>query len=156
MTLQEYASLHPEEYAQKAAEANESGKTLVIKGKKLLLIDIETSIEELKTAKKAEINRAKEREEYANISYLGTEFQADADSQFKLSSAVLMAQASRVPSFEWYDAYNSKKLLSAAQLKELGFILMFRTATLVGKAREIKDALQRAESKEEIEGIKWE
>ncbi len=40
MTLQEYAQKHPFEYAEKAAEANETGKKLTMDKEVLILEDL--------------------------------------------------------------------------------------------------------------------
>jgi hypothetical protein len=154
--LQEYAASHPREYAAKAAEANEQGKTLELKEGELVFKDIELSLEEIKEAKKQEINAKKQAEEYANISYLNTQFQADADSQFKISAAITALSAARLKSYDWFDADNKKITLSKSELIDLGILISIRSSNLVAKARELKDKLKKARSKAAVEAIVWE
>ncbi|MDR1461444.1 MAG: DUF4376 domain-containing protein [Campylobacteraceae bacterium] len=110
----------------------------------------------LKQQKKQQINLLKQQAEYSNITYKSYEIQADADSQSKLSSAVLLCQAMGINSYDWWSADNKLITFSIQELTEIGFLIAQRSASLVAKGRVLKDALKKAKTKEEIENIKWE
>ncbi|MDR0666865.1 MAG: DUF4376 domain-containing protein [Campylobacteraceae bacterium] len=155
MTLQEYAKANPQEYAKKAAEANGECKTLKIKNGALVLDEIKTPIEELKAAKKAEIEAQKAKEEYADIEYAGHTWQADADSQFKLLSAVNICSLLDLSEYVWWDRDNDKVTLKKEQLIELGATIARRSSALVQKARTLKDKINETQTKKHLEAIVW-
>jgi hypothetical protein len=121
-----------------------------------LIVKEPPALKELKAKKKAEINAAKEREEYANIECLNENWQADADSQNKLTSAVLLCQAAGLTQYDWWTVDNKRVTLSLSGLIGLGVAIAQRSSAAVAKGRELKDAVDNATTKQELENIKWE
>jgi hypothetical protein len=113
-------------------------------------------LDELKAKKKAKINAAKIAAEYADIEYLGNTYQADADSQSKLTSAVLLCQAAGLQEYVWWSADNQAVTFTLQELIGLGMLIAQRSAALVAKSRGLKDLILSATTKEELENIKWE
>jgi hypothetical protein len=128
----------------------------IVEGKLVIKTPPEIPLKELKAKKKAEINAKKIAAEYANITYLNTEFQADADSQFKILSAINFCAIKGLKKYEWWDADNQKIELTIEQLTELGTLIALRSSSLVKKGRTLKDAVNIANNKTELENIKWE
>ncbi|MDR1008003.1 MAG: DUF4376 domain-containing protein [Campylobacteraceae bacterium] len=127
----------------------------IVDGKLIVKTTPEIPLEELKAQKKAEINAKKEAAEHADITYLNNVYQADADSQNKLTSAVLLCQAAGLTTYDWWTADNKRVTLSVAEIVGLGVTIAQRSSALVAKGREKKDAIDKA-NKAALEKIKWE
>jgi hypothetical protein len=128
----------------------------IVDGKLIIKEPPKISLDELRANKKAEINALKEKEEYADIEYLNNTYQADADSQNKLTSAVLLCQVTGLNSYAWWTADNKQVTLTFQELAGLGAAIASRSSALVAKGRELKDAADYAQTAEEIKNIKWE
>jgi hypothetical protein len=120
------------------------------------IIEVIQTSEELKARKKAVIDTAKKREEYADIEYLDNTYQANADSQAKLTSAVILCQVSGLENYVWWAADNKQITLTLAELVGLSVAITTRSSTLVAKGRKLKDAVEAATNAEELEKISWE
>jgi len=91
----------------------------------------------------------------APIDYMGTTFQADANSQ-SLIAAVLTASGGMLPlDFSWYDATNVPVPMTYAQLQGLAGTILMRGQPLFVHKQDLKVLARAATTIEEVEAITW-
>ncbi len=118
------------------------------------------SFEELKEIKQHEINATRDSIEVSGFEYLGSVFDTDEKSFMRIlgadNSASKAIQAGLPFEIEWTLADNSKRILTAEEI--LGFIPAFAnySNTLHIKANTLKQEVQNAQTKEELDNIVWE
>lgn len=91
----------------------------------------------------------------APIGYMGTTFQADANSQ-ALIAAVLTASGGALPAdFAWFDSNNQPVPMSFAQLQGLAGAILLRGQPLFVKKQMLKAAIRDAADIPTVEAIVW-
>lgn len=119
----------------------------------------EIPIDELKQAKRDEINKARDNAEQGGFEYLGKVFDSDPVSCQRIAlasqTALISKQAQQEFSVEWTCQDNSKILLSADETIGLSVALTQWSNTCHVKASELKALVDKAETKEEVEAIEW-
>lgn len=117
----------------------------------------EPTFEELKLAKRAEINQVRDAEEQGGFEYLGKIFDSDQVSCIRMSSAAqAMQYAPDDAIITWTTQDNSTIDLNKSQLMGLVVALAQHSNTCHQKATSLKAQIDACESKEELDKIVWE
>jgi hypothetical protein len=114
------------------------------------------SLDELKLAKRAEINRARDAAEQGGFEYLGKTFDSDQVSAQRISMAAqAMALAPEGATITWTCQDNSTIDLTAQELVGLVVALAQHSNTCHEKATALKAKIEEAKSEEELNKINW-
>lgn len=114
-------------------------------------------LEELKLAKRAEINKARDAAEQGGFEYMGKVFDSDQVSCQRISCAAqAMSLSSRDAKITWTCQDNSTIDLTAEQLAGLVGALAQHSNACHQKATKLKADVDKAKTAEEVEAIKWE
>ena len=120
----------------------------------------EVPLEELKQAKREEINKARDKAEQGGFEYLGKVFDSDIVSCIRIQGAAQSMQAAamseEVPTITWTTQDNSTVELTAQDLLGLSVALAEWSNTCHEKATALKAQIDAAETSEELENITWE
>lgn len=117
----------------------------------------EPSLNELKEAKRAEINQARDAAEQGGFEYLGKTFDSDQISAQRISMAAqAMALAPEGTTITWTCQDNSTIDLTAQELVGLVVALATWSNACHEKATALKAKIEAAQTAEELELITWE
>lgn len=129
------------------------------KGKYQIVKIPEPSLAELKLAKRAEINVARDAAEQGGFFYMGKIFDSDIVSCIRIQGAAQSMQVASmvedVTSITWTCKDNSTIELTAQELLGLSIALAEWSNTCHQKATALKVQIENAASKEELEKITW-
>ena len=118
------------------------------------------SLNELKEAKREEINAARNAAEQGGFEYMGKVFDSDPISCIRISSAAQAMQAAAMaeetPIITWTCQDNTTIDLNAAELMGLVVALAEWSNTCHQKATTIKELLEECKTPEEVEKISWD
>ena len=138
---------------------NKGTKIKPLENNKYQIIKIpEPTLTELKKLKISEINQARDRTEQGGFEYMGKVFDSDLVSSVRIQGAAQLATQmlmSDTPIIEWTCADNSKIELTAAELLGLSAALANWSNECHKKATELKLLVDAAQTKEELDAIKW-
>ena len=116
-------------------------------------------LDDLKAAKREEINKARDAAEQGGFEYLGKVFDSDPVSCQRIAlasqTALISKQASQEFSVEWTCQDNSKILLSADDTIGLSVALTQWSNICHVKASELKALVDQATTQEEVDAINW-
>lgn len=116
----------------------------------------EPTLEELKLAKRVEINAARNAAEQGGFMYLGKAFDSDQISAQRISMAAqAMANAPEGTTITWTCQDNTTIDLNAEQLTGLVVALAAWSNECHQKATALKAEVEKAKTKEELEKITW-
>lgn len=116
----------------------------------------EQPLEELKEAKRTEINAARNAEEQGGFSYMGKVFDSDQVSCMRMMGASqALSNAPAETTITWTCQDNSTINLNGTEFAGLVTALAMHSNTCHEKATELKAQIEKATSAEELEGIKW-
>lgn len=116
----------------------------------------EQPLEELKEAKRAEINTARDAEEQGGFSYMGKVFDSDQVSCIRMMGASqALSNAPAETSITWTCQDNTTINLNGTEFAGLVVALATHSNTCHQKATELKAQIEKATSAEELEEIKW-
>jgi hypothetical protein len=91
----------------------------------------------------------------APITYMGTSFQADAESQ-RLIAVAITASGGQLPEgFVWYDVDNKGVPMSFAELQGLASAIFMRGLPLLTQKQALKAAARSAKTEAEVEAVTW-
>lgn len=114
------------------------------------------SLEELKLAKREEINQARDEAEQGGFEYMGKVFDSDQVSCIRMMGASQsLANAPAETKITWTCQDNSTIDLNGTQFVGLVVALATHSNTCHQKATELKAQIEKATSAEELEEIKW-
>lgn len=114
------------------------------------------SLQELKEAKREEINQARDAEEQGGFSYMGKVFDSDQVSCIRMMGASqALANAPAETTITWTCQDNSTIDLNGTEFAGLVVELATHSNTCHQKATALKEQIEKATSAEELEGIKW-
>lgn len=120
----------------------------------------EPTLNELKEAKRAEINQARDEAEQGGFEHMGKVFDSDIVSCIRIQGAAQSMQAAimaeEVPTITWTTKDNSTVELTAQELLGLSVSLAEWSNTCHQKAAALKAQIDAAETAEELENITWE
>ena len=114
------------------------------------------SLDELKLAKRAEINQARDAAEQGGFEYMGKVFDSDQVSCIRMSSAAqAMQYADDTATITWTTQDNSTIDLNKSQLAGLVVALAQHSNECHQKATALKVQIDACESQEELDAITW-
>lgn len=97
--------------------------------------------------------------EYSGFEWDGSRFDSDAESQRRIQGAAqlaMLAQAAGQPfSIDWTLADNSVRTLSGADMIAVGTAMGVHVATVHTIGRQLRAAINAAQTPEEIETVEW-
>ena len=156
----------------RTVEAYENDE-LVVKEEKYTVVELhryfrinkiiipEATLEELKIAKRAEINAARDAAEQSGFEYMGKTFDSDQISCQRISCAaqamqlIAVAEGEPKPTITWTCQDNTTIDLTAAELQGLVAALAQWSNSCHQKATALKTALAAAKTAAEIAEISW-
>lgn len=112
-------------------------------------------LETVQAAKIAELKALRNQKELEPIEYNGTMFDADKDSLDRLNYAIITLTVGNKQNIEWTAADNTDVQMSANDLSAVIAAVGLRSDTLHRRYRELKVAVQAAQSNEEVEAVSW-
>lgn len=121
-------------------------------------LDIEPTIEELKEAKRAEINSARdEARKTEGAEYDGDIFDVDEVSQSNILAQIKVAELlqDQEATYIYRSKTNKDHLLTVSELQGLGLAIAQKVNAIYAKSWELKAEVDQATTAEEIEAIKW-
>lgn len=114
------------------------------------------TLEELKLAKRSEINAARDAAEQGGFEYMGKTFDSDPISCQRISTAAqAMAFAPEETAIVWTCQDNTTISLNKTQLSGLVAALAQWSNTCHQKATALKAEIEKAQTKEELDKITW-
>ena len=116
------------------------------------------SLVDLKLAKCAEINRAREKarlEEYAE--YNGDKFDIDETSQSNILAQIKVAELLQndKATYVYRSKTNQSHLFNVYQLQELGLLIAQKVSEIYMRSWDLKAKIDAAETIEEVNAIEW-
>ena len=119
----------------------------------------EVPLDELKQAKREEINAARDNAEQGGFEYMGKIFDSDIVSCIRIQGAAQSMQAAamaeEVPTITWTCQDNSTVELTAQELVGLSVALAEWSNTCHEKATALKAQIDAATTNAEVEAVKW-
>lgn len=113
------------------------------------------TLDDLKTAKWAEVKAARSTAEFSGFTWDGSVFDSDALSQSRIQGAIQLASLTPDFSIDWTLADNTVRTLNAADIAAVGVALGTHVATQHSKARELRDVITAAVSATEVMAVNW-
>ena len=117
------------------------------------------SLDELKIAKREEINKARDKAEQGGFEYMGKVFDSDPISCQRISCAAqamqMSAMTQQTPTIVWTCKDNTTIELNATELLGLVVALAEWSNTCHQKATILKNQIANCQTSEELDAIKW-
>ncbi len=160
MQINDIFDLSQYDEAYKFVQEN-SGATIVDLGEgKYQIVELpKPNLDELKLAKRTEINAARDAAEQGGFFYMGKTFDSDIVSCIRIQGAAQSMQAATmaedVPTITWTCQDNTTIELTAQELLGLSVALAEWSNTCHQKATALKAQIESVTSEEELEKIKW-
>ena len=117
----------------------------------------EQSLEELKTAKIASLKAERDKKEVLPIEYNGNSFDYDDKARDRINAAIIALDiAGDEANLQWTTADNTNATVTAQDLRNIIAAVAMRSNTLHEQYRVAKEAVNAAETKEEVEAVTLE
>lgn len=117
------------------------------------------SLDELKIAKREEINKARDKAEQGGFEYMGKVFDSDPISCQRISCAAqamqMASMSEETPTIVWTCKDNTTIELNATELLGLVVALAEWSNTCHEKATALKSKIADCQTKEELDTIQW-
>lgn len=113
------------------------------------------TLKDLKMQQWGLIKQARETAEYAGFTWNAYVFDSDTLSQNRITGAVTLAQLSTDFSVDWVLADNTVRTLNQVEMLQVGAALGNHVAEQFSKGVILRNAIDAATSKEEVESILW-
>lgn len=113
------------------------------------------SLEVLKNQKWKEIKDQRSSHEFGTFFWNGHAFDADQQSQQRITLAILGAQMDSSLNIDWRLANNELITLSSAEMIQVGLALGQNTENAFAHANALRTLIESAQTKEELEDIVW-
>lgn len=113
------------------------------------------SLKDFKDLQWKQIKQARTQAEYTGFTWEGSTFDSDAVSQSRITGAVTLAQMSASFEIDWILADNSVRTLNQVEMLQVGAALGNHVAEQFSKGVILRNAIDAATSKEEVESILW-
>ena len=158
MQINDIFDLSQYDEAYKFVSENKGTTIEDLGGGKYKIVELpKPSLDELKLAKRAEINRARDAAEQGGFEYLGKTFDSDQISAQRISMAAqAMALAPEGTTITWTCQDNTTIDLTAQELVGLVVALATWSNACHEKATALKAKIEAAQTAEELELITWE
>jgi hypothetical protein len=121
----------------------------------------EPSLEELKTAKLTILKSMRDTLEVEPITYKGNSFDYDEKARDRINAAIIALDMQTQlngteASLSWTTADNTEAIVTANDLRGIIANVALRSNELHIRYRELKDLVESAETKEDLDKIMWE
>lgn len=117
----------------------------------------EQTLDELKEAKKAALKAERDQKEVLPIEYNGNSFDYDDKARDRINAAIIaLDMAGAEATLQWTTADNSNATVTAQDLRNIIAAVAMRSNTLHEQYRVAKEAVNAAETKEEVEAVTLE
>lgn len=113
------------------------------------------SLEEVRAERLTLMDDTYETLEHEPIAYMGTVFQADDYSQDLIAKTLVALGGATPADLGWWDATNTRVLMTNAQLQGLGQAIFARNQPLYLNKQARKAAIRAATTVAEIEAVIW-
>lgn len=113
------------------------------------------TLQDHRDEKWAQIKAARDAVEFGPFTWDASIFDADAESQQRISGAVQMASLSSAFSIDWTLADNTVRALTATQVIALGIALAQHVGAAYATARALRDQINAAATIAAVEAIVW-
>ena len=122
-----------------------------------MLTPPEQSLEELKTAKIASMKAERDTKEVEPIEYNGHLYDYDDKARDRINAAIIaLDMAGEEATLQWTTADNTNATVTAQDLRNIIAAVAMRSNTLHEQYRVAKEAVNAAETKEEVEAVTLE
>ena len=119
------------------------------------LSEFEPTLEEVKTAKLAELAQARWEQETGGLTLPdGTVIKTDRESQGLLTGASLYVLQNASATVEW-KGENGWVTLSASDLQQIAMLVRNHVQACFSKERELGEKVEACETAEDVQGISW-
>ena len=117
----------------------------------------EQTLEELKTDKTAALKAERDQKEVLPIEYNGNSFDYDDKARDRINAAIIaLDMAGEEATLQWTTADNTNATVTAQDLRNIIAAVAMRSNTLHEQYRAAKEAVNAAETKEEVEAVTLE
>lgn len=117
----------------------------------------EPTLDELKEAKKATLKAERDQKEVQPIEYNGNSFDYDDKARDRINAAIIaLDMAGAEATLQWTTADNTNATVTAQDLRNIIAAVAMRSNTLHEQYRVAKEAVNAAETKEEVEAVTLE
>ncbi len=113
------------------------------------------SLDEIKKAKWESIKSSRDIADSTPFNYIGNIFDANSTSKLSILNSAQIAFLDPSYSVTWILADNSTTVLSAQNLLDLNKLINARTQANRNKAQSIREQLNTATTKKEVDSINW-
>lgn len=153
-----YKNSNMKGYTKIAIWCNKNNATIEDKGDYYEVVAIPApALEELKQAKIAEFKAIRDAEEVEPIEYNGNLFDYDDKARDRINSAIIALDVMGADStIEWTTADNTNVTVTANDLRGVIANVAVRSNQLHVKYRELKEQIEKCNTKEELDNIQWE
>lgn len=117
----------------------------------------EQTLAELKEAKRAALKAERDQKEVLPIEYNGNSFDYDDKARDRINAAIIaLDMAGDEATLQWTTADNTNAIVTAQDLRNIIAAVAMRSNTLHEQYRTAKEAVNAAETKEEVEAVTLE
>lgn len=117
----------------------------------------EQSLEEVKVIKKSVLKAERDQKEVLPIEYNGNSFDYDVKARDRINAAIIaLDMAGAEATLQWTTADNTNATVTAQDLRNIIAAVAMRSNTLHEQYRTAKEAVNAAETKEEVEAVTLE
>lgn len=117
----------------------------------------EKTLDELKADKLAELKAERDQKEVLPIEYKGNSFDYDDKARDRINAAIIaLDMAGKEATLQWTTADNNNAIVTAQDLRNIIAAVALRSNTLHEQYRTAKEAVNAAETKEEVEAVTLE
>ena len=117
----------------------------------------EKTLDELKTDKIAALKAERDQKEVLPIEYKGNSFDYDDKARDRINAAIIaLDMAGKEATLQWTTANNTNATVTAQDLRNIIAAVAMRSNTLHEQYRAAKEAINAAETKEEVEAVTLE
>ena len=117
----------------------------------------EPTLDELKEAKKATLKAERDQKEVQPIEYNGHLYDYDDKARDRINAAIIALElAGAEATLQWTTADNTNATVTAQDLRNIIAAVAMRSNTLHEQYRTAKEAVNAAETKEEVEAVTLE
>ena len=122
-----------------------------------MLTPPEQTIDEVKVIKKSALKAERDQKEVLPIEYNGNSFDYDDKARDRINAAIIaLDMAGKEATLQWTTADNTNATVTAQDLRNIIAAVAMRSNTLHEQYRIAKEAVNAAETKEEVEAVTLE
>lgn len=144
-----------EEYTQCADWCNANGATIIDQGEYWEVVAIPApTLDEVKQNKIAALKQLRDNEEVQPIEVDGNLFDYDDKARDRINAAIIALDGT-VQTLSWTTADNREAIVNVDDLKAIVRAVAVRSNELHVKYRELKEAVEEAETTEAVSHIEW-